>query len=182
MKIYNFFTFLLNASTVRRWTTVVDASLWLVCVFLCVCRVVVAPAVELSVCCRFRCAVAACQHTHSQCCQLNSDWNLALPRFAKIHFHCFSAIFTIEMPKQQRFVYMTSHTFTHIQWHTHTQRALFWRSIERERERGRESARKRARERRARGKHMVFVFGKTHWEEEEEEAAAAARATWITYS
>lgn len=146
------------------------------------CRVVVARAVELSVCCRFRswwrcAALLQPVNTHSQCCQLNSDWNLALPRFAKIHFHCFSAIFTIKMPKQQRFVYMTSHTVTHIQWHTHTESALL--ALNRKRER--ESARKRARERRARGKHMVFVFGKTHWEEEEEEAAAA-RATWITYS
>lgn len=62
--------------------------------------------------------------------------------------------------------------------HTHKQRVLFWRSIEREKKGERESERKRARERRARGKHMVFVFGKTHWEEEE----AAARETWITYS
>lgn len=122
------------------------ASLWL-CV--CVCRVVVARAVELSVCCRFRSwwrwAAALLQpvNTHSQCCQLNSDWNLALPRFAKIHFHCFSAIFTIKMPKQQRFVYMTSHTVTHIQWHTHTESALLAlnRKRERERERTQESAR-----------------------------------------
>lgn len=74
---------------------------------------------------------------HSLCWQLNSDWNLALPRFAKMHFHCFSALFTIQMQKQQRFVYIPSHTDSQTQCHTHTQRVLFWRSIERARERER---------------------------------------------
>lgn len=78
---------------------------------------------------------------HSLCWQLNSDWNLALPRFAKMHFHCFSALFTIQMQKQQRFVYMPSHTTAkHSVTHTHREFSFGAQS----KERARESERKRA--------------------------------------
>lgn len=147
-------TYLLNVTTVRRRTTVVDASAPLcdcltVHVCLCVCRVVVAPASNFLLVVVFALDDAALLqpvNTYSQCCQLNIRLEFSFAAICKNSFSLFFSNIYNQNAKTTTFcLYDFTHSHTYAMTHTHKQRVLFWRSIEREKERERERTQESAR-------------------------------------